>query len=56
VTGKGRDRAWGGPGNDMIDARAKGGRQRIDCGTGRDTVRLDKGDVARRCERVIRKG
>jgi hypothetical protein len=55
VTGAGRDRAWGGPGDDTIDARAKGGRQRIDCGAGRDTVRLSKGDVARRCERVIRR-
>jgi DNA-binding beta-propeller fold protein YncE len=50
--GPGRDRLLGGAGRDIIDVRA-GGRDRVHCGKGRDTVRADKRDVVRRCERVI---
>ncbi|MDA0181085.1 hypothetical protein OJ997_12325 [Solirubrobacter phytolaccae] len=56
VTGTGRDRVSAGPGNDRVDARGRKGRQIIDCGPGRDTVRLNRGDRQRRCEKVLRAG
>ena len=52
--GSGRDSLSGGSGNDRIDAR-DGRRDRISCGTGRDTVLADRIDrVSRSCERVRR--
>lgn len=54
VGGSGRNRIVGGAGNDGIDARG-GSVDRISCGSGRDTVRADRGDhVASDCERVKR--
>jgi hypothetical protein len=41
-----------GSGNDTINA-VGGGADRVDCGPGRDTVRLSPNDLFRRCERVI---
>lgn len=52
-TGFGRDRVWSGSGNDVINAATAGNRQIIDCGAGRDTVRMQRYDRARNCERVI---
>lgn len=50
----GSDRVAGNSGNDRIGAR-DGKRDRINCGTGRDTVIADRVDrVARNCERVRR--
>ncbi len=52
--GSGRDDVFAGSGNDSISAR-DGSRDRIDCGTGRDSVRVDRRDkAAGNCERVIR--
>ena len=51
--GPGLDRLFGGPGRDLIRAR-NGGRDRVDCGPGRDTAILDARDVALRCEVVRR--
>jgi Ca2+-binding RTX toxin-like protein len=53
-TGFGRDRVWGGRGNDTINAATAGPRQVVDCGRGRDEVRLNFGDRQRNCERVFR--
>jgi DNA-binding beta-propeller fold protein YncE len=52
--GRGRDRLRGGPGRDRLHVRG-GGRDRVHCGDGRDTVRVDKRDSVRRCERIIRR-
>jgi Ca2+-binding RTX toxin-like protein len=52
--GTGRDRVFGGTGNDAIFA-ADGAVDRIDCGAGKDTVRADRKDVVRNCEKVTRK-
>jgi len=49
--GTGRDRLFGGSGRDTVDAR-DGWRDVVDCGTGRDTARVDARDRVRRCERV----
>lgn len=47
-----RDRVTGGRGNDVIDVRG-GGRDRVRCGPGDDTVYVDRRDrVARDCENV----
>jgi hypothetical protein len=43
------DLLLGGTGNDTINVRG-GARDVVDCGPGRDSVFLDPGDVARRCE------
>lgn len=51
--GAGLDRFFGGTGRDTIRAR-DGRRERIDCGPGRDTAIVDKGDVVRGCETVRR--
>jgi Ca2+-binding RTX toxin-like protein len=54
VGGAGRNRLAGGAGDDVIDARG-GSADHVACGTGRDTVRADRGDrVASDCERVTR--
>jgi uncharacterized repeat protein (TIGR01451 family) len=52
--GTGRDRVWGGPGNDTIAAR-DGSRDVIDCGAGLDRVTADRRDRVRGCERVSRR-
>jgi Ca2+-binding RTX toxin-like protein len=53
------DRVIAGAGNDTancFDVRAtRRTRDIIDCGTGRDTVTIDRYDVVRNCERVIRR-
>ena len=48
--GRGRDTISGGSGNDVIDAR-DGEVDTVSCGPGRDTVRADRRDRARGCER-----
>lgn len=52
--GLGLDRYFGGTGRDTIRAR-DGRRERIDCGPGRDTAIVDKGDAVRGCE-IVRRG
>jgi Ca2+-binding RTX toxin-like protein len=48
-----RDRYFGGPGNDRIEAE-DGARNVIDCGPGRDTAVVDKRDRVTHCETVRR--
>ncbi|MDQ4049130.1 MAG: FG-GAP-like repeat-containing protein [Actinomycetota bacterium] len=57
ITGStGSDRISGGSGGDRIAAR-DGRRDRVNCGTGRDSVVADSIDVvSRNCERVSRRG
>lgn len=50
VGGKGPDKLTGGPGADFIDARG-GGKDVVLCGKGRDTVRADRRDRLKGCER-----
>jgi Ca2+-binding RTX toxin-like protein len=52
--GSGRDRLFGRGGDDLIDAHDTE-RDVVYCGTGRDTVRADQGDLLRGCERVFRR-
>jgi len=53
--GRGRDRLRGGEGRDVIRA-ARGSRDRIDCGPGRDTAYVDASkDRWRHCEKVRRR-
>jgi hypothetical protein len=52
VLGSGRDGVAAGPGNDSIHA-VGGGVDRVNCGAGRDTVRLSRNDLIKGCERVI---
>jgi Ca2+-binding RTX toxin-like protein len=52
--GKGADGFDAGDGNDTIDSRDRT-REKIRCGSGRDTVRADKRDRVVRCERVKRR-
>jgi len=54
VGGIGKDRFDAGPGNDAVDAR-DGVRESIDCGRGLDSVRVDRRDRFRGCERVRRR-
>jgi hypothetical protein len=50
----GPDLVYAGAGNDSIDVRG-GGKDRVDCGAGNDTARLDKTDrAAANCETVIK--
>lgn len=51
--GRGRDAIFGGSGNDVVEAR-DGLHETIDCGSGHDTVRADRSDTVRGCERVRR--
>jgi hypothetical protein len=52
--GEGRDQLLGGSGNDRIRT-ARGGADRVDCGSGRgDSVLVDRLDRQTRCERVRR--
>jgi Ca2+-binding RTX toxin-like protein len=50
---QGRNSYSGGSGNDTINA-ANGKRERVNCGRGRDTARLDRTDRTRSCERRLR--
>jgi hypothetical protein len=43
-----------GPGDDAINS-VDGVRETIDCGSGRDTVRADRRDRLRGCEKVKRR-
>ena len=51
--GTGRDRFDGGTGRDRIRAR-DGVREVVDCGASTDTAVVDRTDIVRRCERVLR--
>jgi hypothetical protein len=55
TTGTGRDRVVAGPGNDVINAASAGPPAQIDCGPGRDTVRINQNELGhiRGCERVF---
>jgi hypothetical protein len=52
--GPGQDAVGGGSGNDHIDVRG-GGPDLVACGSGRDTVRVDRSDGTRGCERIVRR-
>jgi len=52
--GVGRDKVFGGKGNDAIVATDRA-VDTIDCGAGKDTIRADRKDVVRNCEKVTRK-
>jgi uncharacterized repeat protein (TIGR01451 family) len=52
--GLGRDSVSAGGGNDTINARDRL-RETIDCGPGRDTVRADRSDRLKGCEKVTRR-
>ena len=53
-TGNGRDRVSGGPGNDIINAAIRGPAAFVDCGRGRDRVRINRNEArrTRNCEFV----
>jgi len=51
--GSGKNTYSGGPGTDTISA-ANGRIEKIDCGSGRDSVRADRKDRIKGCERVRR--
>ena len=51
--GPGRNRYSGGAGRDVINS-ANGRREIVSCGSGRDTVRADRVDRLRGCERILR--
>lgn len=53
-TGNGRDRVFGGPGNDIINAAIRGPAAFVDCGPGRDRVRINRNELrrTRNCEFV----
>src|SRR3954454_20286991 len=51
--GPGTNSYSGGAGNDALNS-ANGKRERIDCGAGKDTVRADKSDTVKGCEKVRR--
>lgn len=51
--GPGRDRIKGGTGNDRIRSR-DGRRDRVNCGSGRDSAVVDRGDRVAHCELVSR--
>lgn len=52
--GTGADRLFGRGGDDLLDARDTE-RDVVYCGSGRDTVRADRRDLLRACERVFRR-
>ena len=52
--GAGTNRYNAGTGADRVNAR-NGRRETVDCGPGRDSATLDTSDVARGCERVVRR-
>jgi hypothetical protein len=52
--GPGKDVFSGGSGNDTINAR-DGIAETVDCGSGRDSAKLDTKDKAKHCEKISRK-
>ena len=52
--GKGKDLYFGGSGNDTINSR-DGVAETVDCGAGKDTVKADKKDRLKHCEKVSRR-
>ena len=55
IGGLGRDKIFGGPGNDSIAANGDAARDTVSCGKGKDVVDADPGDsAARDCEVVHR--
>ena len=52
AAGPGANRIRAGRGNDFVDAE-NGRRDRVFCGSGRDTVQADRADRLSRCERVV---
>ena len=52
--GAGRNRYSAGAGNDKVSA-ANGKRDRVDCGAGRDSARVDRADRVKGCEKVRRR-
>jgi uncharacterized repeat protein (TIGR01451 family) len=52
--GSGRDTVTAGSGNDTVNS-VDGVRETIDCGPGKDTVRADRRDRLKRCEKVKRR-
>jgi Ca2+-binding RTX toxin-like protein len=52
--GSGNDRLFGRRGDDFLDAR-DGERDLVYCGSGHDTVRADRADLLRGCERRFRR-
>jgi len=55
VGGRGRDRLVGGPDADVLRT-ARGGRDRVSCGKGKDKAIVDARDKTRGCERVKVRG
>lgn len=51
--GQGTNRLTAGAGNDRVNS-ANGKRETVNCGRGRDSVRADRSDRLRGCERVLR--
>ncbi|MGI8461441.1 MAG: CocE/NonD family hydrolase [Solirubrobacterales bacterium] len=51
--GKGNDRLSGGKGNDRLSAK-DGDKDRVNCGAGKDTVKADKADKLKGCEKKKR--
>jgi hypothetical protein len=49
VTGPGKDKLNGGPGNDTITSK-DGIAESVNCGSGRDKVKADKKDKLKGCE------
>ena len=52
--GKGRDSYDGGAGNDVINS-ADGVAELVNCGKGKDTVKADKKDKLKGCEKIARR-
>jgi Ca2+-binding RTX toxin-like protein len=51
--GAGADTLTGGPGSDTLNAK-DGKRDRVLCGAGKDIAKVDKKDVVKGCEKVLR--
>jgi hypothetical protein len=54
ASGSGKDSVTAGSGNDTINA-VDGVRETIDCGPGKDTIRADRRDRLKGCEKVTRR-
>jgi Ca2+-binding RTX toxin-like protein len=54
-TDNGRDRVWAGAGNDAVNASTAGRAAHVNCGKGRDTVRLNHNELrhTKGCERRL---
>lgn len=55
VGGAGRDRMYGSAGRDSIDANDRAAGDLVDGGPGTDSCTINRGDVARGCERIVRR-